>query len=369
MVRLRFVAVAVCLGGVMVGCAQPETAAPTSEVSTAQETTTSISTTLLPSVSPTPEPVDNRVVAASMMMVGVVNYDEALWALNQGVGGIFIRSDSSKELLTTPGRDIAALKELVGRDFDVAIDFEGGRVQRHADILGSYPSPRVMADTMSPEQVRALAAAMGASLRSRGITTNFAPVVDVDIAGLEVVGDRAFSDDPQVAATYAAAFVAGMQDAGVSAVIKHFPGHGRASGDSHTGGVVTPPLQDMMAVDLPPFGAAIGWGAPAVMVGHLQVPGLGDESLPATVNPAAYELLRSGTYPAGVPFEGLIYTDDLSGMKAITDRWSVPEAVTLALAAGADRALWISPSGLTEAIDRAAAALESGEIQLPENTH
>lgn len=368
MIRHRFVAVLLCAGGLVSACSTTDTAGPTSTPPSVQEASSDVVVTSdLPATSTAaqiPEQ-DSRAVAASMMMVGVANYDEALWALGLGVGGIFVRSDTDPGIFTQPGRDIAALREAVGREFDVAIDFEGGRVLRHASVFGDFPAPAAMAATMTPEQVRALAAQMGTSLASRGVTTNFAPVVDVDIAGLEVVGDRAFSSDPAVAATYAAAFVAGMQDAGITPVIKHFPGHGRASGDSHTGGVVTPPLADLAATDLPPFGSAIIQGAPAVMVGHLQVPGLGDESLPATLNPAAYDLLRSGDYPGGAPFTGLVYTDDLSGMRAITDNWTVPEAVALALRAGADRALWISPAGLEEAIDRTAAAIDGGVIARP----
>lgn len=301
-------------------------------------------------------PADLRAQAASLIMVGVADFDDALWALRQGAGGIFLSSTTNPELLSTPGRDIAALRAQVGRDFDVSIDFEGGRVQRFAELLGNYPSPQQMAATMSPEQVRGLAFDLGTTLAGHGITVNFAPVVDVDGAGLDVVGDRSFSDDPAVVATYAAAFSQGMLDAGVRPVYKHFPGHGRASGDSHTGQVLTPPLADLQTYDLVPYHSLLGPTGPqgaGVMVGHMSVPGLG-EATASSLNPAAYDLLRSFN------FGGLIYTDDLSGMRAISDSYTPAQAAVASLSAGADQALWISTAGLVEAVDAVVAAVQSG---------
>nr|WP_231598948.1 glycoside hydrolase family 3 N-terminal domain-containing protein [Corynebacterium occultum] len=296
------------------------------------------------------------------MMVGVTSYEDALAKLQQGAGGIFITSWADPAILTEPGRDIAALRETVGRDFSVSIDFEGGRVQRHSEILGNWPAPREMAATRTPEEVRALAAEMGKSLADHGITVNFAPVVDLDIAELDVIGDRSFSPDPVVAADYAAAFATGMKDAGVTAVFKHFPGHGQASGDTHTGFAVTPPIEVIREQDLPPFGRALTGAPGEVMVGHMVVPGLGDESLPSSLDPAVYQLLRSGAYPEGVPFNGVAYTDDLSGMAAITDLMSTPEAVAAAIGAGADQALWSSDESLEVVIDTVMAAIEAGTI-------
>lgn len=281
-------------------------------------------------------------------------------ALNQGAGGIFIGSDTNPELLNVPGRDIATLRAQVAHPFQVSIDFEGGRVLRFPEILGNFPSPQVMAQTMSPDQVRGMAFDMGTSLAQHGVTVNFAPVLDVDGANLDVVGDRSFSDDPAVAGSYAASFAQGMLDAGVKPVFKHFPGHGRASGDSHTGQVVTPPLADVEQFDLVPYNTALSVTGAGVMVGHMVVPGLG-EYLPSSLNPAAYQLLRSGSYPGGRPFDGVVYTDDLSGMKAVSDLMPPQQAAITALEAGADQALWISTAGLDEAIDGVVAAVNSGQ--------
>ncbi|AIT61977.1 glycoside hydrolase family 3 N-terminal domain-containing protein [Corynebacterium doosanense] len=307
-------------------------------------------------------PQDLRGKIASLLHVGVVNFDDALAKLNAGVGGIFITSWADPAILTEPWRNIHDLRAITGRAFGVSIDFEGGRVQRHAQVLGSYPSPREMARTMDPAGVTATALAIGQSLRAHGINVNFAPVLDIDSAGLEVVGDRAFSADPTQAGVYGAAFARGLRDAGVAPVYKHFPGHGQASGDTHLGAAVTPPLDNVITHDLPPFARALAETPAAVMMGHMIVPGLGDGQTPSTLNPAAYDLLRTGSYPGGASLTGLIYTDDLSGMKAITDRISLPGAVAAALSAGADQALWSSGVGLVEAIDAVELAVREGRL-------
>ena len=98
------------------------------------------------------------------------------------------------------------------------------------------------------------------------------------------------------------------------------------------------------------------------MVGHMVVPGVGDGRSPSSLNPNAYAMLREGNYPGGQPFDGVVVTDDLSGMRAITDLMPTPEAVRHAIAAGADQALWSSGAGLREAIDGTVAAVEAGEI-------
>src|SRR5699024_10995021 len=128
---------------------------------------------------------------------------------------------------------IDSLREEIGRPFDVSIDFEGGRVQRFSQVLGDHPSPRELAATMSVEQVEAKAFEIGQSLRAHGITVDFAPGIDGDGGGLEVVGDRSLSQDPYLAADCGAAFARALNNAGVQSVFKHYTGHGRASRDPH----------------------------------------------------------------------------------------------------------------------------------------
>jgi beta-N-acetylhexosaminidase len=202
-------------------------------------------------------------------------------------------------------------------------------------------------------------------MRDLGITIDFAPVVDVSDAPDEsVIGDRSFSNDPNTVTAYAGAYAQGLRDAGLLPVLKHFPGHGHGSGDSHTGGVVTPPLSELQNVDLVPYRTLVTAAPVAVMVGHLQVPGLtGDE--PASLSRAAVQLLRDGIGYGGPPFNGPVFSDDLSSMAAISDRFGVAEAALRTLQAGSDVALWVTTDEVPAVLDRLEKAVAAGELALP----
>lgn len=326
----------------------PTTPTPTSSAApnAADETSEAEAATSEAPASEAPE--DVRARAAAKLMPPALNYEDARAKLDAGVGGLFIPSWADPELLSDGPRGINALREEVGRDFEVSIDFEGGRVQRFSEILGDYPSPQAMAEGHTPEEVEQMATEIGHSLRAHGVTVDFAPVLDVDGGGLEVVGDRSFSTDPEAAGDYGAAFARGLKAAGIKAVFKHFPGHGRASGDTHLGQAVTPPLEELSGHEFVPFHTALPQAPEAaLMMGHLVVPGLGDE--PASLNPRAYQLAREE-----LGFDGTIYTDDLGGMASISENFSVPEAVAAALAAGADMPLWSTDDDIDAVIDAAA---------------
>jgi beta-N-acetylhexosaminidase len=199
-------------------------------------------------------------------------------------------------------------------------------------------------------------------MHALGITIDLAPVVDVtDATANSVIGDRSFSANPAQVTQYAGEYARGLRDAGLLPVLKHFPGHGRASGDSHTSGVVTPPLDDLQTTDLVPYRTLVTQSPVGVMIGHLQVPGL-TGSDPASLSPAAVDLLRSGTGYGGPQFSGPVFTDDLSSMRAITDRYDVVDAVLRALQAGADNALWVTTTEVPAVLDRLESAVKSGEL-------
>jgi beta-N-acetylhexosaminidase len=201
-------------------------------------------------------------------------------------------------------------------------------------------------------------------MRGLGITVDFAPDVDVTDAVDGVIGDRSFGPDPAKVTEYAAAYAHGLRDAGLLPVIKHFPGHGHGSGDSHTGGVTTPPLSQLQNDDLIPYRTLVTQAPIGAMVGHLQVPGLtGDE--PASVNRAAVQLLRTGTGYNAPAFDGPIFSDDLSSMLAIKDRYSVPDAVLKTLQAGTDVALWVTTDEVPAVLDRLEKAVAAGELTVP----
>ena len=360
----RWVSVCAAVAMIATGlaaCAPQPDSTPVSVTSSAS----TVSTEVVPATSsatpaPVADPRDTRAQAASLLMVGVTGYDDALWALQQGVGGIFIGSSTDPALLTDPVRNIATLRAEVGRPFIVSTDAEGGRVLRPVGLVDPLPSARELATTRSPQEVQNMAYDLGTRLRSLGITMDFAPVVDVDGGPAEAaIGDRAFSPDPQQVADYGHAFAQGLVDAGITPVFKHFPGHGRVQGDSHTGDVYSPDVADMGAVDLVPFAQSVAaFPNSGVLVGHMKVPGLTEQ--PASVSPQIYSMLRRGDYPGGSPFNGIIVTDDVSGMKAISAHYSTPDAVVASLLAGADMALWTSTADLVPAIDAVVGAVDSG---------
>jgi beta-N-acetylhexosaminidase len=231
-------------------------------------------------------------------------------------------------------------------------------------LIGTTPSARTLAQTQTPAQVHDLAAERGKKMHDLGITVDFAPVVDVsDEPDDAVIGNRSFSNDPNTVTQYAGAYAQGLRDAGVLPVLKHFPGHGHGSGDSHTGAVVTPPLSDLQNVDLVPYRTLVTAAPVAVMVGHLQVPGLtGDD--PASLSRAAVQLLRDGIGYGAPPFNGPVFSDDLSSMGAISDRYGVAEAVLRSLQAGVDVALWVTTDEVPAVLDRLEKAVAAGELPL-----
>jgi beta-N-acetylhexosaminidase len=248
----------------------------------------------------------------------------------------------------------------------VSVDEEGGRESRLKKRIGTSPSPKELAVTQSVQQVHDLALSRGQAMKNLGITVDFAPVADVvsgDTPDDSVIGDRSFGSDPEKVTAYAGAYAQGLRDAGLLPVLKHFPGHGHGSGDSHKGGVVTPPLSDLQDNDLIPYRTLVTVSPVAVMVGHLQVPGLtGDD--PASLSPAAMQLLRAGTGYGGPPFDGPIFSDDLSSMAAISDRFGVAEAVLKTLQAGTDIALWVTTDEVPAVLDRLTKALNAGELKM-----
>lgn len=298
---------------------------------------------------------------AQLLMVGVKNADDARAVVNgYHVGGIFIGSWTDLSIFKGPLADITAKAGPL--PLAVSVDEEGGRVSRLKSLIGTSPSPRELAQTQTPQQVHDLAADRGKKMHDLGITVDFAPVVDVsDEPDDAVIGNRSFSADPAKVTEYAGAYAQGLRDAGLLPVLKHFPGHGHGSGDSHKGGVLTPPLDDLQNSDLVPYRTLVAAAPVGVMVGHLQVPGLtGDD--PASLSPQAVRLLRDGVGYKGPPFTGPVFSDDLSSMAAISDRYGVSEAVLRSLLAGVDVALWVTTDEVPAVLDRLQKAVASGEL-------
>ena len=309
-----------------------------------------------------PGALSTRDKLAQLLMVGVKDADDARAVVNgYHVGGIFIGSWTDLSIFKGPLADIAGKAGPL--PLAVSVDEEGGRVSRLRSLIGTAPSPRELAKTQTVQQVHDLAADRGKKMRDLGITIDFAPVVDVTDSPDGVIGDRSFGGDPDTVTAYAGAFAQGLRDAGLLPVLKHFPGHGHGSGDSHKAGVVTPPLSDLQNVDLVPYRTLVTATPVGVMVGHLQVPGLtGDD--PASLSRAAVQLLRTGTGYNGPPFNGPVFSDDLSSMAAISDRYGVSEAVLRALQAGTDVALWVTTDEVPAVLDRLEKAVAAGDLPM-----
>jgi beta-N-acetylhexosaminidase len=301
---------------------------------------------------------------AQLLMVGVKDAADARAVVaDHHVGGIFIGSWTDLSMLSDGS--LAQIAASAGPlPLEVSVDEEGGRVSRLASLIGSQPSPRVLAKTHTPEEVYKIALQRGQAMRKLGFTIDFAPVADVtDEPDDAVIGDRSFGSDPATVTDYAGAYARGLRDAGLLPVLKHFPGHGHGSGDTHTGSVVTPPINDLQNNDLIPYRTLTAQAPVGVMVGHIEVPGL-TGSDPASLSPAAYALLRSGDY-GGPAFNGPVFTDDLSSMQAISDRFGVAEAALRGLQAGADTALWVTTDEVPAVLDRLEKAVAAGELTMP----
>lgn len=247
--------------------------------------------------------------------------------------------------VASPGQVLELTRELRGLCDPafpplIAIDQEGGRVQRIGEPATVWPSAEEVA---AADRVRSVHEAIGHELRAMGVDCNLAPVADVRRSdGHAVIGDRAFGDAAPWVEHHVREAVRGLQDAHIRACLKHFPGHGAAPADSHEAlPIVERDRDELKGVDLPPFLAGIEAGAGAVMAAHVLFPAY-DERLPASLSPALLQPLRSS-------YEGLIVSDDIE-MRALADRWS-PEAIAhLGVRAGLDLFLVCHTPGVQHAL-------------------
>lgn len=331
--------------------------APPTPSPTEQPPTASASPTCQPAMAIAALPLDTRLRQLLFAAVYTGEPDpiaSATWAAQSGVGGInFLGNDpevyANGELaaVTAAGGPIAPF---------LAVDQEGGRVQRLADLIGSQPSARTMGATMTPAEVEQLAARTGTAMAELGLTMDLAPVADVsDQPDNTVIGDRAFSDDPQQVAAYAGAFADGLRSAGILPVLKHFPGIGSATGNTDDEPASSPPFAQLQAVDLVPYDTLLQDEPVAVMMGSAVVPDL-TGGAPAGLSAAAVDLLRTD-----LDFDGVVMTDSLSGA-AVESLHPLPEAAELALVAGVDMVLWDSSGEIEQIVARLTDAVAAGRL-------
>ncbi len=267
------------------------------------------------------------------------------------VGGVilFARNFSSPAQLQALTH---AIRELRQPPLLIAVDHEGGRVQRFQEGFTRIPPMRRLGELWDqhPGAARKVAQqigyVIGAELRACGVDFSFTPVLDLDYGSSAVIGNRAFHGDPQAVAELAHHLMLGLKEAGMAAVGKHFPGHGFVEADSH---VAIPKderaLVDIRLADLEPFRQMIHFGLPAIMPAHVIYPGIDD-------NPAGFsKFWLQGVLRQELGFDGVIFSDDLSmeGAKAGGD---VVTRAQAALAAGCDMVLICNdPAAAAQLVD------------------
>jgi beta-N-acetylhexosaminidase len=236
----------------------------------------------------------------------------------------------------------AAIRAAAPRPQLVCVDQEGGRVQRFQEGYSALPPLKTFGldHANDPEgaleRARQHAWLMASEVRASGVDLSFAPVVDLGRGNL-AIGDRAFSDDPQVVAAFTRAYVEGMHQAGMAATLKHFPGHGSVREDTHFDDAVDDrPLDELRAADLVPFVAGIEAGADAVMLAHVVYPQVAPE-------PAGYSRLWiEDILRREMGFRGVVFSDDI-GMAAAFSAGGVKQRIDAHLDAGCDVVLVCHP--------------------------
>ena len=256
---------------------------------------------------------------------------------------------------------IEEIRELNGSPL-LAIDEEGGRVARIANNenfdVPKYESMAAIAESDDPEEAYKAAFTIGSYVKKYGFDIDYAPVADVNTNPDNIViGPRAFSDDPETAAKFVVSYLNGLESAGVIGTLKHFPGHGDVSTDTHYGYASTDKTWDeMLKCEMIPFKAGIKAGAQMIMTAHIAAPNVSGDDLPATLSPVILQDKLRGE----LGFDGVIVTDAMD-MGAITKQFSNTEAAIKSIQAGVDVVL--CSREFTQVFDAVVKAVEKGEIK------
>ncbi|MBT2479156.1 glycoside hydrolase family 3 protein [Streptomyces sp. ISL-94] len=272
--------------------------------------------------------------ALAVLQPGFEGTTAPVWLLRQvreglTAVGLFGRNITSAEQLAALTAQLRTERD----DVLVAIDEEGGDVTR-LEVRGgsSFPGNLALGAVDDTDLTREVARELGRRLAECGVNLNWAPSADVNSNPANpVIGVRSFGADTHLTARHTAAYVEGLQAAGVAACTKHFPGHGDTNVDSHHAlPRIDVDLDTLQARELVPFKAAIAAGTKAVMSAHILVPSL-DPTRPATLSPQ----ILTGLLRKELGYEGLIVTDGME-MNAIAGTYGIERGSVLAIAAGAD---------------------------------
>ncbi|MBR5122545.1 MAG: hypothetical protein IKU91_03215 [Anaerotignum sp.] len=279
--------------------------------------------------------------------------DEAKQALQEyHVGGVILFAENldtkeQTQQLTADLQEAADLPLLIG------IDEEGGLVSR---LKKSNIPHEIFPDAAEMEDAAYAGKTIGMELAELGINVDFAPVADVNTnPDNPVIGTRAFSSDPQAAASKVAEFITAIEETGVSACAKHFPGHGDTAMDSHLGETyVEHDMDRLRSVEFVPFEQAITAGTDFIMAGHIKTPNATADGLPATLSAEMLGILRND-----LGFKGIITTDAMN-MGAIVEAYGSGESAVMAVQAGVD--IVLMPADLTEAAEALTEAIQNGTV-------
>jgi beta-N-acetylhexosaminidase len=229
----------------------------------------------------------------------------------------------------------AAIRALRTPHLLIAVDHEGGRVQRFREGFTRLPAARLLGRRFDEDRRDALALAqsvgwlMASELRAVGVDFSFAPCIDLDYGVSEIIGDRAFHSDPDTVAALAVATMTGMREAGMAAIAKHFPGHGAVVADSHVALPVDRREFVDLEADIRPYRPLIDNNLPGIMAAHVVFPAM--DALPASLS----KRWITGVLRGEMGFHGCVFADDLTmaGAAAFGDCLA---RVDLGLAAGCD---------------------------------
>jgi len=239
----------------------------------------------------------------------------------------------------------------------ISVDEEGGSVSRigsnPAMNFKKQPAMSEIGKTGDPKKAWLVGSELADGLTALGFTMDLAPVADVNTNPKNpVIGTRSFGSDPNTVADFVSQEVKGLQDNNISAVLKHFPGHGDSTTDSHTGAVSLQHDMDRLnSVEFVPFKAGIAAGADAVMVGHIALPEVTGNSLPATISSD----IVNGILRGDLGYDGLVITDSLS-MGAVSMYYNLPDYCVKSIQAGCDLLLLQSDSSKGSTVNQFAGA-------------
>jgi beta-N-acetylhexosaminidase len=291
-----------------------------------------------------------------VQFVGVQPTPDTVQMMNaQGAGGVLLyeynmSSPDQLRSLTAQLKQLSAIPPLV------AVDQEGGTVNRFDNIVGPLPSASSL---KTPQDAEARGAQDGSLLADFGFNLDLAPVVDVGTANPQLY-DRTFGSDPDHVAAMAGAYLEGLQQGGkVTGTLKHFPGLGDTTTDPHLGlPILSRSQADWENIDLQPYRLLLkSEDVRAIMVTHELIPAV-DPQLPASLSPT----LINGILRGELGYNGVVITDSLY-MGALNQQWSVPQAAVLAIKAGADIVIGPSdPQTTQQVIEQIKQALASGTL-------